>query len=172
MLDLLKSRRSIRKFKDREVEGDKLDIILKSALLSPSSRGVRPWHFIVVTDKETLQKLSASKQYGSQFLAGAPAGIVVIGDTKASDIWIEDTSIASIIIQLAAQDLGLGSCWIQIRERFKAENQKSEEYVKSVLDIPGEYGVLSIIALGYPDETKKPYDENELENTKLHFDKF
>lgn len=171
-LDQFKLRRSIRKFENKEVEKEKLDIILKSALLSPSSRGIKPWEFVTVSDGGVLEKLSVSKQYGSKFLSGAPVGIVVIGDKNASDVWIEDTSIASLIIQLAAQDLGLGSCWIQIRERLQSENQKSEDYIREVLNIPENYGVLSIIALGYPDEIKQPYDENQLGNDKLHINRF
>lgn len=172
LLEMLKTRRSIRRFKNREVEKEKLETILKSALLSPSSRGKRPWQFVTVTDGEILKKLSLSKNYGSQFLGGAPVAIVVLGDTKASDVWVEDTSIASTIIQLAAHELGLGSCWIQIRERFQSGNQKSEDYVRELLDIPENYGVLSIIAVGYPDETKQPYDENMPDSDKLHLNRF
>lgn len=172
LLDMLKTRRSIRKFKNKEVEKEKLEIILKSALLSPSSRGIRPWQFITVTDSEILKKLSVSKNYGSQFLAGAPVGIVVLGDTKVSDVWVEDASIASTIIQMTAHDLGLGSCWIQIRERFNSENEKSEDCIRKILNIPENYGVLNVIALGYPDELKQPYDENLLGSDKLHFNKF
>ncbi len=116
LFDLLKSRRSIRRFQDRAVEKEKMEIILKSALLAPSSRSIRPWEFIAVTDKELLKKLSLCKEHGAQFLDGAPLGIVVMADPRACDVWIEDASIASILIQLAAQSLGLGSCWIQVRK--------------------------------------------------------
>ncbi|HEX9058905.1 MAG TPA: nitroreductase family protein, partial [Clostridia bacterium] len=77
LYELLKSRRSIRKFEDREIEKEKADFIIKSALLSPSSRGIRPWEFIVVNDKETIKKLSQCKEHGSSFLSGAPLAIVV-----------------------------------------------------------------------------------------------
>ncbi|MCR4434756.1 MAG: nitroreductase family protein [Clostridiales bacterium] len=172
LFDLLKSRRSIRKFTGREVEKEKIDIILKSALLSPSSRAIRPWEFVAVTDKELLQKLSRCREYGPQFLAGAPLGIVVIADPEACDVWIEDASIASIIIQLTAQSLELGSCWIQVRERFYSGDQKAEDYIKGVLGIPAKYRVECIVAIGYPAEEKKPYDESELLYGKLHYNKF
>ncbi|MDP4182955.1 MAG: nitroreductase family protein, partial [Bacillota bacterium] len=125
MIELLKSRRSIRKFQNKQIEKDKIDTILKSALLSPSSRGRRPWEFIAVTDKDILQKLSNCRQRSSSFLAGAPLGIVVIADHEACDVWTEDSSIAAIIIQLTAQSLGLGSCWIQVRERFHNDDLKA-----------------------------------------------
>jgi len=86
--------------------------------MAPSSRSRRPWEFIAVTDKEKLEKLSKIREHSSDFLAGAPLGIVVVANPKTCDVWIEDSSIAAIIIQLSAQSLGLGSCWIQVRERF------------------------------------------------------
>ena len=172
LYELLKSRRSIRKFQDKEVEKDKLDIILKSALLAPSSRSRRPWEFIAVTDKELLKKLSRAREHSSSFIENAPLGIVVIADPEICDVWIEDASIASIIIQLTAQSLGLGSCWIQIRERFHSGDLKAEDYVKDVLGIPSKYSVECMIAVGYPAETKRAYSEDDLMYEKLHYDKY
>ncbi|HHV29059.1 MAG TPA: NAD(P)H nitroreductase [Clostridium sp.] len=172
LYDLLKSRRSIRKFQNKEVEKEKIDIILKSALLAPSSRSRRPWEFIAVTDKETLKKLSDIREHSSAFLAGAPLGIVVVANPQICDVWVEDASIASIIVQLSAQSLELGSCWIQVRERFGSNNVKAGDTVKEILQIPGEYEVECIIAVGYPDEEKKPYNVDELPYGKLHFGSF
>jgi nitroreductase len=170
--ELLKFRRSIRKFHNREVEKEKLETILKSALLAPSSRARRPWEFIAVTDKTLLQQLSASRDFGSEFLAGAPLGIVVAADPNACDVWVEDASIASIIIQLSAQSLGLSSCWIQVRERFHAEGVPAEDYIKGILGIPAEYRVECMVAVGYAAEEKKEYREDELLYRKLHTDRF
>jgi len=172
LYNLLMSRRSIRKFRDIEVEKEKVDAIIKNVLLSPSSRSIRPWEFIAVTDKGLLHKLSRCREHGSQFLEGAPLGIVVIADTSKCDVWIEDASIASIIIQLSAQDLGLGSCWIQVRERYNADGRKSEQYIKDILGIPSNYGVECMVAVGYPAEDKKPYDESELLYEKIHNNRF
>ncbi|SHO52293.1 nitroreductase family protein [Anaerocolumna xylanovorans] len=172
LFDILKSRRSIRKFQNKEVEKEKIDVILKSALLSPSSRSIRPWQFIAVTDTELLQQLSLCREPGPKFLADAPLAIVVIADKEASDVWIEDASISSTIIQLTAQDLGLGSCWIQVRERFHTEQEKAEDYIRKVLEIPVQYSVECMIAIGYPAEEKTPYEEDTLLYQKLHFNKF
>ena len=84
-------------------------------LLAPSSRSRRPWEFIVVTDKETLRELSFAGRE-QQLLAEAPLGIVIIADKEACDVWVEDCSITAILAQLTAHSMGLGSCWIQIRE--------------------------------------------------------
>lgn len=114
LLDLLRKRRSIRRYKDRPVEKEIIDILKEVALRSPSSRGINPWRFFFITDKARLEELSRSKEQGSSFLRGAGLGVVVCADEKESDVWIEDCSIASIIMQLAGISLGLGSCWIQI----------------------------------------------------------
>ena len=148
MLELLKSRRSIRKYKDTPIEKDKIDKIIKSALLAPSSMNKKPVELIVVNEKSTLEKLEKCKNRGTLALKTSPVAIVVIGDSLTSDVWIEDASIASTLIQLEAESLGLGSCWIQMRSR-QGENDDSEKEVRNVLNIPDNYGVLSIIALGY-----------------------
>lgn len=172
MLDLLFKRRSIRKFKNKEIEKNKIDTLIKSALLSPSSRGNNPWEFIIINDKDLLNKLSQSKEHGSSFLKKAPLGIVVIADPKKGDVWIEDTSIASIIIQLTAESIGLSSCWIQIRERFHNANITSEEYIKKLLNIPEKFRVESIIAIGYPDEILSPHKENQLQFKKVFLNNY
>jgi nitroreductase len=172
MFELLKSRRSIRKFQSKEVEKEKIDTILKSALLSPSSRSRRPWEFIAVTDKELLKKLSKCRENSSAFLEGAPLGIVVIADTEACDVWIEDASVASIIIQLTAKSLQLGSCWIQVRERNYSQNVTAASYIKEILGIPARYGIECMIAIGYPAEEKRVYNENDLPYDKIHYNKY
>jgi len=170
--DLLKSRRSIRKFEDREVEREKIDTILKSALLAPSSRARRPWEFIAVTETGLLKKLSGCREHGSAFLAGAPLGIVVVADPEACDVWVEDASIASTIIQLSAQSLGLSSCWVQVRERLHSEGAPAEDYIKGVLGIPVKYRVECMIGIGYANENKEPYDDGELLYGKIHWNRF
>lgn len=169
--ELIKRRRSIRKYKEIEIEKDKLDLLLKSALLSPSSRGINPWEFIVVKDREKLKLLSKSK-HGAEFLKNSMLGIVVIADTKKSDVWIEDCSIASTILLLMAEYIGLGACWIQIRNRKHNETITANDYVKSILNIPQNYDVESIISIGYANERLSPKDEKDIDFTKLHFDTF
>lgn len=170
--ELLRNRRSIRKFQDRQIEKEKIDIIIKSALLSPSSRSRRPWEFIIVSDKEMLKQLSLCRQHSSDFLSGAATGIVVIANPQLCDVWVEDTSIAAILIQIAAQYLGLGSCWIQIRDRMHDEKTTAGEYVKNLLNIPQHYEVECVIAIGYPAEHKAPYNEKDLRYDKIHNEKF
>ena len=172
MLDLLLTRRSIRKFLDKNIEKEKVDAILKGALLSPSSRNRKPWEFIVVTDKEVLKKLSRCREHSSQFLEGAPLGIVVIADPEVCDVWVEDTSIAAIIIQLTAHSLGLGSCWVQVRERMHSDSKKAEDYIREVLGIPDKYKVECIIGIGYKGEDKEAHHASKLPFDKVHYERF
>ena len=172
ILQLLKKRRSIRKYKEDKLTSAEIDQLIKAVLLSPSSRNRRPWEFICVDDRNLLKELSQSKQSGSAFLEDAAMGIIVLADPHENDVWVEDTSIAAIILQLTAQSLNLGSCWIQIRGRYHGPAVTSEEYVKKVLEIPGKYRVESIIAIGHPAENKPPHDEGQLEYRKVHIGHF
>jgi len=113
-LSLVTKRRSIRKYQEKPVEAEKIDILIETVLRSPSSRGLNPWEFVVVTDQGLLEKLSKAKPHGASFLKNAPMGIVVCADPEKCDVWVEDASIASIYIHLATESIGLGSCWIQI----------------------------------------------------------
>ncbi|MCJ7663176.1 MAG: nitroreductase family protein [Desulfobacterales bacterium] len=170
VISLIQKRRSIRRFLKKPVEAEKIDLLIEAALRAPSSRGLNPWEFIVVTDHDLLEKLSRAKQHGSAFLKNAPLGIVVCADPEKSDVWVEDASIASIFIHLAAESLGLGSCWIQIRERIHNGKKGAQEYVAETLNIPAKMRVESIIAVGYPDETLPPHGKEELLYEKVHWD--
>ena len=170
--DLIKNRRSMRKFTGEEVNQEEVVTLLKAALMSPSSKRCNCWQFIAVDDKETLEKLSHCKEMGAAFLAEAALAIVVMADPLASDVWIEDAAIASIMIQLQAEDLGLGSCWVQVRERFTATGMPSGEYVHEVLDIPLQLQVVSIIAVGHKGMERKPFNEEHLQWEKVHINKY
>jgi len=167
-LSLIQKRRSIRKFKARPVEPDKVDLLLEAALRAPSSMGSNPWEFVVVTNQAVLGKLSKAKPHGSSFLANAPLAVVVCASPEKSGVWVEDASIAATFIQLAAESLGLGSCWIQLRERMHDEEKTSEAYVSDLLQIPKRIKVECIVAIGYPDETKAPHGKENLEIHKVH----
>ncbi len=171
-IELLKKRRSIRQFKDKAVEKEKIDLLIEAALRSPSSRSLNPWEFIVITDKSTLYELSCSKPHGASFLKNAALGIAIIADPGKSDTWIEDSSITSIFIQLAAESIGLKSCWIQIRKRFYKDEITAEKRASEILNIPENYRVESIIAIGYPDETKEGHKKESLLYDKVHYEKY
>lgn len=170
--ELITNRRSMRKFTGEKISQEDVVSLMKAALMSPASKRSNGWQFIVVDDKETLQKLSHCKAHGAAFLADAALAIVVTADPLASDVWIEDASVASILIQLQAEDLGLGSCWVQVRERFHASGVPADEYVHEALDIPLQLQVLSMIAVGHKGMERKPFDEEHLQWEKIHINKY
>lgn len=167
MLDILRSRRSIRRYKDRQIEAEKIEQLKEAALRAPSSRGINPWRFVFVTDKPMLETLSSAKESGSSFLKDAALGVVVAAKQGESDVWVEDCSIAAIILQLAGCSLDLGSCWIQIRNRRHSSSMSAEDYVKQTLSLPDEFLVECIISFGYPDEVKRPIAAADLERSKI-----
>ena len=166
-LSLIRNRRSIRRYEQRPVEDEKLKILVEAVLRSPSSMGNNPWEFIVVTDPSVIEKLSSSKPHGATFLKSAPLCIVVCADPGKSTVWIEDASIASIFLHLAAESIGLGSCWIQIRDRMHNEDISAEAYISELLEIPQNIKVEAIIAIGHPAEKKTPHGKATLQYEKV-----
>ncbi len=166
--DLAIRRRSHRKFEEKVIEQEKIDSILQTVLMAPAGKRANEWQFYVVTDKETSLKLSECKQFGAAFVKEAPLNIVVTADTSKSDVWIEDCAIAAIYLQLAAEDLGLGSCWSQVRCReSQTEGVMAEDYIKKLLNIPDGFAVECIISIGYPADERKPYDLEKLPYEKI-----
>jgi len=172
LVELLRTRRSIRNFEQRQVEKEKVDQIVEAALRAPSSRGFNPWHFVVVADPETLGNLSKAKPHGAAFLKNAPLAVVVCADPSVSDVWVEDASIASIIVHLAAADLDLGSCWSQIRKRPHESGTSAGEHIAGLLNLPENLEVESIVAIGYPAEEKNGHSEESLQREKVSFETY
>jgi nitroreductase len=169
---LLLERHSIRKYTDREISADDVKTILQAALLAPSSKSVRPWQFVVVENKEKLAKLATCKPIAAHAIKGAAFAVVVIADPGKSDMFIEDASIAAQFMQLQAHDLGIGSCWIQVRNRFNADGEPAETLVQETLGIPEYLKVECIMSFGYPDETRRPVDESKLKWEKVHIEEW
>jgi nitroreductase len=146
-----------------------LELLVEAALRSPSSMGNNPWEFVIVTDPDVLEKLSKAKPHGATFLKKTALGIIVCADPKKSSVWIEDASIAAIYIHLAAESLGLGSCWIQIRDRMHTEGISAGAYISEILDIPGNLKVEAMIAIGHSAEKIEPHPEETLQYQKVFF---
>lgn len=162
LIDLLRARRSIRRFTDQPVEPEKIDLLVEAALRSPSSKGNNPWEFVVVTDPVMLKQLAVAKAHGATFLQGAPLAIVVCADPAKSDVWVEDAAIATTLIHLQATDLGLGSCWVQIRLRQRMDGTSSQTYLSNLLGLPENMMVLAIVGIGYPVDSKSGHPRSSL----------
>ena len=167
-LELLKQRRSSRVFTDELIDKETVCNLMKAVLMSPSGRRINPWEFVLVEEKAMLKALSQCKEHGAGLLEGAAMAVVVLADTTKTDVWIEDCSIATIILQLAAEEYGLGSCWVQMRLRKDADGNLAEENVRRLLNVPPHYAVLSIVGLGHKAREAQPFDEENLQWDKLH----
>ena len=172
LLSLLRKRRSIRQFTSQPVDADRVEALIEAAVRTPTSRGRNPWEFIVVTDPQLIQQLGKAKEHGSAFLAKAPLAIVVAADATKSDVWTEDCSIAAMVVQLAAEELGLGSCWTQIRLRPHNAMCTAEEYLKDLLGLPASHVVECVIGIGYPAEEKAGHPAATLPFKQVHCNRF
>jgi nitroreductase len=172
LIEIMKNRRSVRKYTSEPVEQQKINQILQAGLLSASGRAKRPWEFIVVTEHETLEKLSHCRQGSAKMLDGAGAAIIVIGNTEKADTWIEDCSIAMSNMHLMAANLGLGSCWIQGRMRESEQGIPTDEFVRSIIGYPENFSLEAILSIGCIDVSPEGYSLDSLEFDKVHYEKF
>lgn len=168
LLDVMLKRRSTRKFNDSPVTTEELDKILTSALLAPTSMNRKPCNFLVVENKETLEKLSQAKDHGAELIRGADKAIVVIANTLVADTWIEDSSIALTYMHLMAAELNLGSCWVQIHLRSK-NGEDSEKIVRDILKIDDYYRIVGILAVGHSDNIPDAYELKDIDKGRIHF---
>ncbi len=172
MLDLLRKRRSIRSFTDQPLEPHTVKLLVEALLRAPSSRNRNPWQFVLVDDRALLEQLATAKQHGSEFLRGAALAVVICADESRSDVWVEDCSIAAILLQMTAQSLGLGSCWAQIRKRQHDQQATAEQFVQQVLGLPEQMRVVSIIGIGHPGEKRHPLTADKLEYPKVSYNRY
>jgi len=167
MLETIMTRRSIRKYKDKAVEAEKIDIMLRAAMAAPSAVNKQPWHFIVCDDRALLEEMSTLQPY-AKMLAKAPLAIVVCGDTNlhnGPNYYMLDCSNAAENILLAAHELGLGACWVAASPR----EERIEAFSKT-FKLPENIMPLCAIAIGYPDEERKPEDRFKPE--RIHYNKW
>ena len=166
------SRRSIRKYKNIPVEKEIIDELLKVATIAPTGHNARACEFIDFENEKEVKKLIGSKKAGANFLETAQAGIAIVVNCDKAGTWIEDGSVAAYTIQLKAHEMGLGSCWLQLRDRFSPNDEPSDELFAKIVGLPKNYRVLCFIALGYADEEKTSYTEKDVDLSKIHYNKF
>ncbi|KXB01613.1 hypothetical protein AKJ44_02330 [candidate division MSBL1 archaeon SCGC-AAA261F17] len=153
VLEAIRTRRSIRKYKERSVPEDLVKKILEAGRWAPSASNAQPWNFIVLRSQGVREDVAEATTYG-KFLAEAPIGIAVVTDPEASTHPVEDGAIATQNMLLAAHALGLGACWIG------AYGSTYEDEVKEILDVPKNKRLLSIVSVGFPDQSPKSSRKN------------
>ena len=171
-LDAILTRRSTRQFTSQPIEPEKLHQILEAAMSGPSCVNARDWSFLVVTEKETLEKMADANGAPARPLKTAAAGILICGDLErafphAKDYWVIDGAIAAQNISLCAQALGLGSVWLGTWPQMdRVENQRA------LFQLPETVIPHSIIALGYPVEDITAKRESRYEESRVHWNRW
>ena len=165
-LNVLRNRRSIRKYKAEQISEQELNAILEAGTWAPSGMGLQPSVMVVVQDAETLKMLSAANaeiqgRPGTDPFYGAPTAVVVLADGEKPN-WLKDGSLVMGNLMNAAHSLGLGSCWIhRAREMFDAPEGK--ELLRK-WGIPEQYRGIGNCILGYAEgkPVKKPREANRI----------
>jgi len=163
-LEIIFSRRSIRRYTDEPVSEADIASLLEAGMAAPSASNSKPWHFVAVTDKKTLQALADAHPYG-KMLAGAAVGIAVCGAPSMSDWWVQDCTAATENILIAAVGLGLGAVWLGCHGQ-----PERERAVRKVLGIPENIGVLSLLSIGHPGERKEA--RTQYDPARVHTNKW
>ena len=170
--DLVQKRRSIRRFTEEELTGEQVQTIVRAGLMAPTSKGTRAWHFLVVDEKDKLEQLSQCRPAGADFVKGAALAIVVGVDSRVTDVWTEDGAIAAVTMQYQAADLGIGSCWAQVRLRTWDDGTSAADIVRSVLGAPQWWEPVCIVGFGHPAQERKLQDEDKLKWEAVHVNGF
>jgi nitroreductase len=164
LIDTIFSRRSIRRYTEEPVSEEEIKTILEAAMAAPSGHNRKPWHFVVVTKRETLNQLAKSHKYG-KMLNEAPLCISVCGEQSVSEsFWVQDCSAATENLLLAVTALGLGAVWCGVHP-----SQDMVKDISKILCIDAHFVPLNLIAIGHPAEEKEPrtqYDEGKIHREK------
>lgn len=167
VIEAVYARRSIRKYEDRPVEKEKLLELCRLGAAGPSSMNRRPWAFVVVDEKERLEKLKSSTMFGK---FGAPAAVVMCGDMRRTlpvgrSFWIQDCSAGMENILLGAAEMGLGAVWVGVWPIRPAA-----WFLSRALGLPRYSKPLGIAYIGYPAEAKEP--RTQFEDEMLHWQRW
>lgn len=168
VFDIIRQRRSIRKYKNRPIEKEKIEKMLEAARIGPSAANMQPCTFVVVLNQDVRQKLR--RAYNNEWFVNAP--VIIVACASPSDAWRRDdgeeywkvdAAIAMQNLILEATELGLGTCWIA---------DFDEKEAKRALEIPKYIRVVAMTPLGYPDEQKEPTTDRKPLTAIIHYEKW
>lgn len=173
ILNTILHRRSVRQYTDEIIPQDKLNAILYAGLAAASSKNRKPWEFIVVRDRQMLDRMCACRHGAERLLKGCNTAVVVAADSDLVDVWVEDCASAMTQMHLMADALGIGSCWLQIRMRDSLDSSRSaEDVIRELLDIPSRCSVMCILTLGMPANHPGAKAIEDLDLEKIHYERF
>ena len=156
-LDMIFSRRSIRKYTDEPVDEADIRTLLEAAMAAPSASNRKPWYFVVVTEREMLDRLAEVHPHGKMLFQASLCIAVCGGPTASERFWIQDCCAATENLLLGVTGLGLGAVWLGVYPR-----EDRIAGVRQVLGIPEHLAPLCLVSIGHPAEEKAPrtqYDE-------------
>lgn len=166
-LDNIFTRRSIRKYQEEPVGSETMETLIKAGMYAPSACNKQPWHFVTITERDTLNEI-AEFHLNGKMLRNAPCALLICGDEiKAHDkgYWPVDCGAATQNVLLAAHAIGLGACWLGIYPR-----EERVAKIKTLMSLPEHIHAFALIALGYPAET--PFLPNRFDPAKIHHEKW
>ncbi|MBI5475968.1 MAG: nitroreductase family protein [Ignavibacteriales bacterium] len=161
------TRRSIRRYTNKQVSDEYINLLLRAAMSAPSAGNERPWHFLVIKDHSTLQQLSKTHFHASM-VALAQAAIIICADLNLEikkGMWVQDSSAAAENILIEATELGLGAVWVGVYPR-----EERVKHISNLFMLPNNIIPFCIIPFGYPDE--QPESINRFDQTRIHFEKW
>ena len=159
VMENIMTRTSVRKFKQQPVEDTKIEALLRAGMAAPTANDTQPWHFVVLKDNQDIEKYAEFNKYHAEDIKKPPLFIFVCADTtrmsegQGKELWVQDLSVVSENILLAAHAMGLGACWTTIYPI-----QKKVSGISRTLNLPGNLIPLNGIIIGYPDELEQPKD--------------
>jgi len=163
MIQTIFARRSIRKYTSEPVSEENVQTLLEAAMAAPSASNIKPWHFIVVSDRETLDALADIHPHG-KMLYEATLCVAVCGIPEESRYWVQDCSAATENLLLAVAALGLGAVWLGVHPK-----EERVAPMRRVLGIPENVVPLNLLSTGHPAEEKEArtqYDEARVHRGK------
>jgi nitroreductase len=166
-LKAIHTRHSVRQYITKEVDERHIQEVIGAGMMAPSAGNERPWHFLVLRQRATLQAISNSHPFASM-VEKAPVAILVCGDLNLDNYegyWVQDCAAATQNMLLTAHDLGLGSVWVGLYPRAQRVTE-----MRSIIKLPDHIIPFAILPLGYPAEIKE--EENRFEASRIHWERW
>lgn len=169
MDNLIFKRTSVRNYTDQKLSDEQIETLLHAGMCAPSAKNMQPWEFVVIKERETLDKIRDFHLYASM-LKEAPVAIVVCGNkdkiaVENHEFWSQDCAAATENILLEATELGLGGVWLGCYP-----SAYYVEKLQALLELPAEIIPFSIVSLGYPANEHHP--KSKFDKSKIHYEKW
>lgn len=169
--DIILKRRTTRAYKEDKVDRELILDILKHSLMGPSYANAHPVNFVLIEDKDSLKKLSEIEKFGTRYIADVPCGVLVMADTEITKVWVEECSIVASYLGLLAQEAGLNTSWVDLKEGNTQKGVEIQTYLRDEFNIPENFKTLCFIPIGYGNERHKKRGDFDISD-KVHIEKF